>query len=235
MEVGGEESTALTILVGDATPTATASATDATSSEAGDTGTYTIARSAPSASPLTVNYTMSGTATNGTDYSALSGTATIPADQASVTVTLTPIDDASYEGTETATLTIAAGEGYTPGTPNSADITITDNETINQVPTITSGMLTITPSLVRSGNTVNITYTVTGLILENTCTISATPTTALSPALSNPGGVITWQGTDTSDAITSRTTFTLTCTAPDGTTQSSTQQVINLIPSAQEI
>jgi hypothetical protein len=230
---GGQESVAL--VLGGSGTTVTAAATDAVASEAGDTGTFTISRATASASSLTVNYTMSGTATNGTDYTSLSGTAIIPANQASVAVTLTPLDDQSYEGSETATLTVIAGEGYTVGIPTAADITITDNETINQVPTITGEMLTITPTLVRRNSTVEITYNVEGLILENTCTISTVPTSALSPSLSNPGGVTTWQGTDTSDAITSRTTFTLTCTAPDGTTQSSIQQIINLVPSSQEI
>jgi hypothetical protein len=96
-------------------------------------------------------------------------------------------------------------------------------------------MLTVTPNPVRKNNTVSVSYNVTGLILENTCTISATPGAALSPSLSNPGGVTTWQGSEPSDPITSQTVLTLRCLAPDGTTSSSVQQTVNLIPTVQEI
>jgi Calx-beta domain/PKD domain len=61
---------------------------------------------------LTVNYTLSGTATNGTDYQTLSGTATIADGQTGVDIPVTPIDDALAEGTETVTLTLAPGAGY---------------------------------------------------------------------------------------------------------------------------
>src|SRR4030095_1009141 len=61
---------------------------------------------------LTVNYTLSGTATNGTDYQTLSGTATIADGQTGVDIPVTPIDDALAEGTETVTFTLAPGAGY---------------------------------------------------------------------------------------------------------------------------
>jgi hypothetical protein len=61
---------------------------------------------------LSVNYTMSGTAGNGVDYQTLSGTATIVDGATGVDVTVTPINDALPEGTETVTLTLAPGVGY---------------------------------------------------------------------------------------------------------------------------
>ncbi|MGC4016593.1 MAG: Calx-beta domain-containing protein [Luteolibacter sp.] len=54
-------------------------------------------------------YTLSGMATNGTDYQTLSGTVTIPAGQTSATITVTPIDDYLQEtGGETVILTLTA-------------------------------------------------------------------------------------------------------------------------------
>jgi hypothetical protein len=104
-------------------------ATDPNASETGpDQGMFTITRSGDTTAPLTVNYTVSGTATNGTDYTALSGSAVILAGQSSVTVALIPVDDATVEGNETAILTIAAGTGYTVGANSSATVIIADND-----------------------------------------------------------------------------------------------------------
>ena len=62
---------------------------------------------------------MSGTATNGIDYT-LSGRPSqvrIPAGQSSATVTLTSVLDQTLEGTETAIMTLQRGRGYKLG-PN---------------------------------------------------------------------------------------------------------------------
>ena len=64
------------------------------------------------AGTVTVNYTLSGTAINGTDYQALSGTATIPDGATGVDVAVSPINDALAEGTETVTLSLSPGAGY---------------------------------------------------------------------------------------------------------------------------
>jgi len=111
-------------------PTVTVTATDSSASEAGpDSGTFTINRTGgPTTNPLTVSYAMGGTATNGTDYVTVSGSATIGAGASSTTVTITPIDDSVYEGNESATLTLTAGATYSVGAPGSATVTIADND-----------------------------------------------------------------------------------------------------------
>ena len=107
----------------------TVNATDAAAAETGsDPGTFTVTRSVVTASSLTVNYTMSGSATNGTDYTAVSGSVIIPANTASATVTITPIDDSVYEGNETVILTLSADPAYNVGAPASATVTIADND-----------------------------------------------------------------------------------------------------------
>ena len=55
-----------------------------------------------------VNYTLSGTATSGTDYAAVSGTLTIPAGSLTGTVTIDPTVDTVFEGNETVIATITS-------------------------------------------------------------------------------------------------------------------------------
>jgi hypothetical protein len=71
---------------------------------------------------------MSGTATNGTDYT-LSGTpgqATIAAGQPSTTVTLTATVDHVTEGAERAIMKIQPGSGYRVAPTNKGTISIKD-------------------------------------------------------------------------------------------------------------
>ena len=129
-------------------PQITVAATDANAGETvvGTTpnpGIFTLTRSESNINSLTVNYTITGTATNGTDYSQLTGTATFAAGSSTTTITVTPTDDLIFEGNETVTLTLATGTGYTLGTAQTATVTIADNDTIPQVSindlTITEG------------------------------------------------------------------------------------------------
>jgi Bacterial Ig domain/Calcineurin-like phosphoesterase/Calx-beta domain len=110
-------------------PSVSISATDANASEPGvNTGTYTISRTGPTTNPLTVSYGWSGTAGNGTDYVTLSGSIVIPANAASVVLSLTPLDDAIVEPTETAILTLVANPAYIVGSSGSATVTIADDD-----------------------------------------------------------------------------------------------------------
>jgi hypothetical protein len=120
---------------GDDTPTTlvSATATDGFASESPvDTGTFTLTRSGSAASlttPLTVTYSVAGTALSGIDYTALSGTATFLAGQATVTVLVTPLADAAVEGAESVILTVTDGASYDLGAPASATVMITDTNT----------------------------------------------------------------------------------------------------------
>src|SRR2546421_685049 len=110
-------------------PTVTVVASDANASEQGpDTGAFTISRAGDTSGDLTVNYTMGGTAQNGTDYEQAGTSATIAAGASSVTITVTPKDDSQVEGDETVVLTIGAGAAYNVGSPSSATVVIADND-----------------------------------------------------------------------------------------------------------
>jgi hypothetical protein len=76
--------------------------------------------------PLSVTYTTGGTATSGTDYPAPSGIVNFPFGVNTATVTLLPTPDGLLEPTETVTLTVNPGSGYTVGSINSATATIDD-------------------------------------------------------------------------------------------------------------
>ncbi|PZV17778.1 MAG: hypothetical protein DCF20_05260 [Pseudanabaena sp.] len=84
-------------------PTVTIAATDAASAEviAGQVlnpGRFTLTRTGSTASTLTVDYTVAGTATNGIDYSNLSGSVTFAAGANKAFVDVNVIDDADFEG-----------------------------------------------------------------------------------------------------------------------------------------
>ena len=101
---------------------------------------YTFARNGLTTGPLTVTFSVGGTATFGSDYSqtgaatfsSISGSVTIAAGNTSANVIVDPAVDAVVESNETVVLTITAGTGYNVGAApnNSATGTITDTPTI---------------------------------------------------------------------------------------------------------
>jgi len=96
--------------------------------EPGTAGSFTVKRDGDLTEALVVNYVVSGTASNGVDYAALSGTVTIPAGHASADIRVTPQDDSLLEGDETVTLALASSVNYDVGTPGSATLLLRDNE-----------------------------------------------------------------------------------------------------------
>jgi hypothetical protein len=76
-------------------------------------------------SALQVSYSMSGTAQNGTDYTALNGLATFAVGATNATVSISAVNDLKHEGAETATLTLNGG-AYALGTPSQATVAIND-------------------------------------------------------------------------------------------------------------
>ncbi|MEK6258067.1 MAG: Calx-beta domain-containing protein [Planctomycetota bacterium] len=112
-----------------AAPTVTLAAPDTTAAERqNDSGKMTVTRSGPTTTALTVRYTVSGTATNGSDYDRLSGTVSIPAKAASAVITVRPIDDTMLEPSETVVVTLAANAAYTLGAAIAGTVTIADND-----------------------------------------------------------------------------------------------------------
>jgi hypothetical protein len=110
-------------------PSVSVVATDPNASEVNnDTGTFTITRTLENLNvPMTVNFQMSGTAIEGTDYLPIGTQVTIPAGSPSVLVVITPLSDFVAESTESVILTLTGcGENYIVGNPSSDTISITD-------------------------------------------------------------------------------------------------------------
>ncbi len=101
-----------------------------------DDGTYHVAvviSSAPTA-PLTLNYTLGGTAIENADYSITgSGTISVSAGATSVNIPIVITDDTEDEPDETVILTLTDGTEYTVGSANVHTLTITDNDEKPQV------------------------------------------------------------------------------------------------------
>jgi len=108
-----------------------AAAAETTTSQAANPGRFVISRTGPTTASLTVNLTIAGTATNGTDYNTIAKTVTIPAGATSANIDVTVRDDTAAEGAETVALTLAAGTGYAINTAGStATVSIADNEVV---------------------------------------------------------------------------------------------------------
>ena len=103
-------------------------ASDATASETGaNPGVFRLRRTGTATqleSPLTVTFTLTGTATNGTDYTAPL-TATFPANQTTVDVEIAPTADGVAESDESVILTLTGVAPYELGSPIAATVTIT--------------------------------------------------------------------------------------------------------------
>lgn len=161
------------VLVPDAVVSVTAS--PATTTEGGAPGKFTISRTGNTSTIVTVNYTNSGTATSGSDYTALSGTVTLLANAASTNIDVTALTDGTPEFTETVVLTLLPGSGYGISTTNTATVSILDVGTpeISIAGTQTNllesfadckGVFTLTrKGTISSPTTVNLSYSGTAV------------------------------------------------------------------------
>ncbi len=151
--VGAPPSATGTIL-NDDVPVATISVAPASVSEDGAINlVYTVTLSQAPIVATSVNFTVAGSATSGTDYAAVTSPLTIAAGATTGAITVNPTADATIEADETVILTLAAGSGYTVGAPANATGTILNDD----LPT-----LTINDVTANEGNagTTNFTFTV---------------------------------------------------------------------------
>jgi hypothetical protein len=120
-------------------PTVSITTSETSPAEEGQTtATITISR-ATSLEEQTVNFAVTGTATfnedytldNATTFSGTSGTVVIPAntEETSITLTITPVDDAIIDANEIIQLIIISGTGYqVSDTDNTVTLNIEDND-----------------------------------------------------------------------------------------------------------
>src|SRR5690349_14560304 len=168
---------------GSTTPVNTVSiAAGTNAAEPATNGSFTINFSSATTLPTDINFAYSGSAGFGTDYTVSysagstpsvtsTGTLTVPAGTSSVTVTITPVDDADVESLENITLTLSAPTaGYTLGTDNST-INLADNDValsasvtagVNAAEPATNGTFVINLSGNAPAGGITINYTLGG-------------------------------------------------------------------------
>ena len=142
----------------------------------GGTGTFTVTLDKAPAEDVTIVYASgSGTATDGTDYTSTAGTITILAGQTTGTIEVPTTGDDTYEGNETATLTLSSATNATiSGSTTTADLVINDDDA---EPSITIANQTVT----EAGTA---TFTVT---LSNESTSNVTVEYASSSGVATEG------------------------------------------------
>jgi hypothetical protein len=102
-------------------------------------GQFRVSLSQAPASPITINYSVSGTASPGSDYPALSGSVTILKGATSATIDIVPINDAQAERDETIVVQLTNGTGYAaPTRTDFARITIVDSDRVIQMTVLDS-------------------------------------------------------------------------------------------------
>jgi len=125
----------------------------------GQPATFVISTSSPSGTDTTVNLTPGGTATS-EDVVTPPTSVDLPANDTSVTVTVQTRVNTVVEQEPTITMTVAAGSGYTVGSPATAQTTITNNN----VPQMQiTGGTTVSP-----GGAATLTITANQAPLQNT-------------------------------------------------------------------
>jgi hypothetical protein len=199
-------------------------ATDDSAREAdpADTARFTVSRPPDqTASAWTVAYRVSGTATSGTDFTALPGSVTIPAGQASATIDVTAIGDDVIEGDETVIVTLLPGAGFSVGTAASATAYILDKPVVQIAATDAiareadpsdTARFTVSRAADQTANALTVSYAVSGTA------------TSGSDFLALPGSV---------DIPAGQTAATIEVTAvPDDLPEGNETVTLTLLPSA---
>jgi hypothetical protein len=117
--------------------------------EPGTPGQFRVTLSKPASQNVIVNYNVSGTATSGVDFTALSGSVTILAGSSSALIDVAVRDDVNVDPGETVTVSLSSASGMSnlaPGASVSATLTIVDNDkpgvivsAAGQIHTLTEG------------------------------------------------------------------------------------------------
>jgi hypothetical protein len=189
----GSQSVSITITENESAPTVTLTVSATSIAEnAGSSLTLTATLSGATDETVTVGIDTGGTSTEGTDYTDGSGNVddiTISAGSTTGTVNFTPTDDSTYEGNETAIISIASvsGGGASESGTQSVTITITENES---APTVT---LTVSATSIaeNAGSSLTLTATLSGKADEDvTVTIGTAGTSTEATDYTDGSGVI---------------------------------------------
>ena len=90
----------------------------------GGAAVFTVTLSPAPAVDVTVNYTIKGSAANGTDYVEIGGTKKIKGDHTSKPIKIIPLGDLGGVNKKTVKLALEPGTGYTVGTVGKVKVSI---------------------------------------------------------------------------------------------------------------
>ncbi|MCP4128752.1 MAG: hypothetical protein GY753_17075, partial [Gammaproteobacteria bacterium] len=159
--------------------------------------TLQVNLSAVSTLDVSVDYTVTGTATSGSDYTSASSTLTIPAGSTSGTISITIINDTLFEGNESLNIALTNPVNAGLGSSTSYSYTILDNDNPPQVQLgsttgsgdETSSSLTLQVNLSAvSGLAASVDYAVTGTATSGSDYTPASGTVTI-PAGSTSGTI----------------------------------------------
>jgi hypothetical protein len=109
---------------------------DPIAAEPDDNGTFAVYRLGGTSGDLEVNYTIGGSAANGSDYSNIAETITIPDGLDFAEIEVEVVNDAEVEGFEDVVLTLASDPDYDVGFINSATVIIIDDDVEGGLPIV---------------------------------------------------------------------------------------------------
>ncbi|MBI4994773.1 hypothetical protein HZC21_03985 [Candidatus Peregrinibacteria bacterium] len=191
---------------------------------------FRVILSAASAQAVSVNYTVSGTATGGgTDFTLANGTATIPAGQTNTDITATIVNDSIIETGETIIVTLSNPVGAALSANTVHTYTINDNDQ----PSIGFGSSTSTGAESIASTNIPVSLSVAGVsettvafTVTGTATGSGTDYTLANGTLTIPAGQTTANITlavvnDTIDELNE--TVIITLSSPVNATLGATQ------------
>ena len=118
------DTTDIEVGIDDADPEVSFVAAWSVTNEQSRTHNVAVKLTSEPASAITLSYTVDGTATAGSDYTALSGTVTVPAGATTATIPVAILDDSTPEGEETVVLALTGGNGYQVASPDTHTLTI---------------------------------------------------------------------------------------------------------------
>lgn len=227
--LGTPSSATGTILNDDPIPTVVVNSPTVIEGNTGSTNmAFFVSLSNPSYQTITVQYaTTGGTATAGVDYTAVSGTVTIPANEGGITVVVPILGDLLDEPSETVLLALSNATNATvSGTQGVGTGTIVDNDSPPVVssssPSVSEGntgtsTLTFTVSLsAASGFPVSVNYaTADGTALADSDYAAATGTVTFAPGQTTKTVSVSVFGDTVHEASE---TFTLLLSSPTNAT-----------------
>jgi hypothetical protein len=195
--------------------TVSLSASSASAAENAGSVTLTVRRTTGTVGAASVDFaTSDGSAVAGPNYTSTNGTLNwADGESANKTITVPVLDNAVYAGNKTFTVTLTNSTGALLGSPNSATVTIIENEAVNTAPQIAA----VSPS----GSQTRIATGAAGLFFDTAVTddgLSGQAVTLAWTTVSGPAGAVFSQAgdADTSASFPVDGTYVVRLTASDG-------------------